>query len=178
MPEMLSLVQELGRRIDDELRHCSCAFVPARRIQFCQEQASWTEAVSCFRSIRMDLEEARMCFLFGRFTACLFHIQRVLESGLRTLAKALNIETEANRSWDSILKKIDEEIRKPHHQQAPDLRTKAVFYSEAAAMFRAIKTAWRNPTMHVENFYDEEKAWDIVTAVRAFLTHLAAGLQE
>jgi len=105
-----------------------------------------------------------MCFCSAGSQRACFTSRRVLET-VYARRKALNIETEAiGAGLDS--QKIDEEIRKPHTQQARTSAQKPVFYSEAAAMFQSHQTAWRNPTMHVENFYDGEKAWD-VTAVRS-----------
>ncbi len=52
------------------------------------------------------------------------------------------------------------------------------FCAEAAVLLRAVKIAWRNPTMHVENVYDEEKALDVLNSVKGFMRHLATRLSE
>lgn len=173
-----SSVKELRRRIEDELRNRAFAYVPLRRMQFYTREMHWPEAVSAFPSIRPDLKESRMCFLFGRFTASVFHSQRVLEVGLHALAKALNISTDSNRSWDSILRKIDDEVKKRYPQQDPNFSSKSLFYSEGAAMFRTVKISWRNPTMHVERAYGEKEAREILMTVKTFMRHLAKGLHE
>jgi hypothetical protein len=50
------------------------------------------------------------------------------------------------------------------------------FFSTATVNLRAVKDAWRNPTMHVERVYDEELATELWGAVRAFMRHLATKL--
>jgi hypothetical protein len=43
---------------------------------------------------------------------------------------------------------------------------------------RAVKDAWRNPTMHVRIAYDEEESRDVWNTVRVFMRHLATKLEE
>lgn len=52
------------------------------------------------------------------------------------------------------------------------------FYSEAAAHFRNIKSAWRNPISHAGGRFDEDRARDVLRATESFLKHLASRLSE
>jgi DNA topoisomerase IA len=45
-------------------------------------------------------------------------------------------------------------------------------------MMDAVKDAWRNATMHVENKYTEEEARRIYDAVRGFMMKLASRMDE
>ncbi len=134
-----------------------------------------------FASAILDIEEAGKCLALERHTACVFHLMRVMEVGLRVLAAILNdprLNPKRNPSWDSILKKCQEELAKPLGQRAPEWAKDDVFFSGAAATLMAVKDAWRNPTMHVETNYDEERARDVWNCVRAFMRHIATKLRE
>jgi hypothetical protein len=45
------------------------------------------------------------------------------------------------------------------------------------AKLRAVKDAWRNPTVHLERNYDEKQAIAVFNAVGAFMRHLSTKLQ-
>jgi hypothetical protein len=56
-------------------------------------------------SASFDIEEAGKCLAFDRGTATVMHLMRVLEVGLKALAKVLQIAYAP--SWDSYIKKIN-----------------------------------------------------------------------
>lgn len=109
-------------------------------------------------------------------TACVFHMMRVMEVGLKALAKALGIPYAP--SWESYLRQIDNRISAKH-------KTKGIKWKRDEAMFRnlhgdlqAIKIAWRNPTMHIVRSYSPEEAEDVYRAVRTFMKHLSKKFSE
>jgi hypothetical protein len=104
-----------------------------------------------------------------------------METCLRALGKSLNdpnLDTSRNPSWEAILRKCDGQLAKPKNERCAEWQTDDQFFSEATANLRAVKDAWRNPTMHVEITYDEEKATDVWRTVRAFTQHLATKLRQ
>ncbi len=106
---------------------------------------------------------------------------RVMEIGLRAIGRSLNdpsLDPEKNPTWDAILKKCDAELQKPKAQRGPKWRDDEPFFSEATVFLRAVKNAWRNPTMHIERKYTEEEAREIWNAVAAFMRLLATKLSE
>jgi len=126
-----------------------------------------------------DIEEAGKCYAAGRDTACVFHLMRVMEIGLRTLGASLKdtrLDPKRNPSWEAILKKCDEELGKALSDRAVEWREDDAFYSTATANLRVVKDAWRNPTMHVDQTYTEETALDVWNAVRAFMRHISSKL--
>ena len=52
------------------------------------------------------------------------------------------------------------------------------FYAEAHITFDALRRAWRNPTMRVDNSYTSERAHEILQSVGIFIKHLATVLHE
>ncbi len=139
------------------------------------------EVVSAFPSSLRDIEDASKTLAYGQGTACVFHLMRVLECGLRALAVSLNdprINPKTNPNWESILRKCDEELQKPLAKRSAEWKTDEAFFSSATANLRAVKDAWRNPTMHVEIFYDPEMTRDVWNSSRAFMRHLTTKLRE
>lgn len=152
---------ELHGRLVDELKYTTCFALEGRTEQLYRaEHLLGKEVAERFPTTAVDIEEAGKCLAFDRATACVFHLMRVMEVGLRALAKSLNdprLDPKTNPTWHNILKKGDEELQKPIAQRAPEWVADDHFFSEAQANLRAVQYAWRNPTMHVEINYDNEK---------------------
>ncbi|WP_069095406.1 hypothetical protein [Methyloligella halotolerans] len=61
-----------------------------------------------FKNAAFEVEEAGKCLALRRSTACVFHLMRVLEVGIRSVARSLSIDdpTKAGeKNWGKILKK-------------------------------------------------------------------------
>ena len=176
-------LEDLQGRIRDELAMKVVWCVDSHQYRLIQESHLWGEEVGhSFPSAAHDLEEAGKCLALDRSTACVFHLMRIMELGLRLLSESLNdprLDPKRNPSWDTILKKCREELDKPLHERAPEWRADEPFFSGAAARLLAVKDAWRNPTMHVGNSkYTEGEALDVFNHVAAFMRHLATKLKE
>jgi len=104
------------------------------------------------------------------------HVQRALEVALKLLCKKIGAEFMPSR--DAMLKKIDYELRMPRDEMHEFVRQNIQKTAEAVALLRAVKFAWRNPSMHVDAIYDDNKALEILTAARSFMTALAALISE
>jgi hypothetical protein len=134
-----------------------------------------------FQSAAVDIEEAGKCLALSRATACVFHLMRVMEAGLRALAGSLkdpDLDPKRNPTWDAMLKKCRTELAKPVSQRVPEWVADEPFFSGAATRLMGVKDAWRNPTMHVEISYTEDQGLDVWNHVAAFMKHLATTLQE
>jgi hypothetical protein len=69
-------------------------------------------------------------------------------------------------------------MSQPYKKQPPSWAADKDFLEGAVGMLQAVKTAWRNPTMHPEKVYTEEDAKRIYTNVETFIRHLATKLGE
>jgi len=136
------------------------------------------EVANAFPSASFDISEAGGCLAFDRGTACVFHLMRVMEVALRLLGDSLKLPISTNRTWDSILRKCDQETSKRFADKSAEWMGNEVFLSGAAAHLRNVKDAWRNPTMHVEAKYTEDEARNVFTQVQSFMRHLATQLAE
>jgi hypothetical protein len=149
------MVKELQSRIQDDLSTQLVFMVPSSNKKFFKVHQFAAEAVEAFPSAVEDMIESGKCYALGRYTASVMHSARIVEAGLRALAKEINVKL--RNDWGNQLKEI---------------------FSEAAAQIGHIKNAWRNTTMHVDRRYNEEVAHDIFNAVKAFMRHLATRLKE
>jgi hypothetical protein len=103
---------------------------------------------------------------------------RVMEIGLTALGARLAVPMTHKPGWEGILKKANGQMTLPNDKKDPDWIKDEAFLSDAMAMLIAVKTAWRNPTMHMEKTYTDEQAKRIWESVRGFMQQLATGLHE
>lgn len=173
------LGRELQGRLDDEMEtavYLSLSFGEARR--YTAVDPFGGDVLTAFPSTRYDIEEATKCLVLERGTASVFHLMRVVEVGLKALGNRLAVDTAHKPGWETILKKADGQMSLPNDRKEPDWIKDEAFLSAAITMLTAVKTAWRNPTMHVEKTYTVEQAEGIWEAVRGFMRQLATNLHE
>lgn len=174
-----ALADELRGRITDEMGAAVYLSLTPGEASLYNSVAPFGEDVPMrFPSAQVDIEEATKSFALGRYTAAVFHLMRVMEICLRVLGLRLGLSSTSNRGWDAILGKAHSMMTQPWAGKPPEWASDEPFLSEAIAMLTAVKTAWRNPTMHVENIYTAEQAEEVWRAVRGFARHLATRLSE
>jgi hypothetical protein len=126
--------------------------------------------------------EAAKCFAVDRYTACVFHLMRALECGLRAVAFGLGLPNPAggDRNWGRMLTAIKGKIDNNNKQSKGDAgwQSNHEFYEKAYSFLEAARLPMRNPTMHIEADYDEQSALDAFNATTAFVRHLATKLSE
>jgi hypothetical protein len=174
------LIPEVLNRLEDDCKRHVVMVIEPEYVKYAADNFDPTgtsaKKVSVqFSSAADDIAEAGKCLSFGRSTACVMHLNRVVEVGLTALAGALNVPPQ--NDWGKYLKKIDEEL-------ADRLKTSGArsgdeqFYAEVAITIDSIRRAWRNPTMHVAKTHTLEQAEEIYVAVRSFMRHLATKLHD
>lgn len=156
---------ELDGRITDELHRTTLltlSLEDERRYNdttpFGHEVADW------FSSAAYDVEEATKCLALERSTACVFHLMRVIEVGVRVAGKSLNdpsIDVAQNPTWQNLIDKFQRELNKKPADQSAAWRSNAEFFAGVTAHLFALKVAWRNPTMHIERTYNQAEAEDV-----------------
>jgi hypothetical protein len=142
-------------------------------------ELAWLPIFDSFPSVRYDSLEAFKCYAVGRNTACVFHLMRVLEIGLSSLAKHFGVSFQ-HANWERVINDIQKaigEIDKAPNRPT-NWRDDREFYSQCASHFRVIKDAWRNYTAHARGKYDADECSDILTGVRAFMQKLATRLRD
>jgi HEPN domain-containing protein len=118
----------------------------------------------------------------GRYTACGFHLMRCAEIGLKAVARCLSIPDptrSGDRNWGNILEKsikpkMEELTKASKWSNSADKQ----FFKEVYASADAVRSAWRNSTMHVEKKYTEDEAEHVFSAVKGFMQKLADRMDQ
>jgi HEPN domain-containing protein len=118
-----------------------------------------------------DIAEAGKCFALTRYTACVFHLMRVMELAVQELGKRLNIKLTGEKNWQNILDEVNKAL-KALPAKTPAEKKKQARLAEASANLFNVKLAWRNPAMHPKRTYTEEEAERLMTGVKAFVRHI------
>lgn len=122
-----------------------------------------------------DVAEAGACLAFNRGTAAVFHLMRVMEAGLKGLAREMGVNYAP--SWESYIKQLDAMFAQNAYSKLTDeQKRKLPAYRDVLGDLVSVKSAWRNPTMHIVRHYDPSQAKIIFESVQAFMTNLAENL--
>lgn len=153
-----------------------------RRFFFDQRKPLFGQEVAdIFQSASYDISAAGRCFALDEWTACVFHLMRVLEIGLRDMAKNVGLDESAMEleNWKVVIDQIEKKIKELESTPKSTIKSEKLrFYSEAASGFRYFKDAWRNHVSHARTHYDEREALVIYNNVLAFMQTLAKQRQS
>jgi len=141
--------------------------------------ADWAATLKAFPTAKADIESAVDCYALGQYTACAYHLMRVLEHGLRAMATNVGRAFD-KQNWGNIIEEIESSIEAERNSLprgvAKDERL--TFLSAAAKEFFYFKDGWRNHTAHNRVTYDETMARGLIEHVRDFMNHLSTKLSE
>jgi hypothetical protein len=170
-------IRDLRELIEDELSGNKFLFLSPISEQYFEKAELFGEDVErAFLLSKHDLKEAGNCYALELYTACVFHLMRVLERGLRALAEDVGVPC-GHECWGDIIKDIEDKLAEPDRTaKTPEKEERKKFCAEAATQFRYFKNAWRNYVMHDWDYYQKNDAEKIMEHVRDFMRHLAARL--
>jgi hypothetical protein len=118
------------------------------------------KASQSFPSALREITLAGNCYACGYNDAAIFHLMRVLEKGLSSMAIVFG-ESFTYENWHNVIERLESRIKRIDPAFGDDWREKRQFYSEAATEFRFFKDAWRNHVMHGRDTYDPDRAKNI-----------------
>ncbi|MFT8245259.1 hypothetical protein [Roseomonas sp. BN140053] len=139
----------------------------------------WAPTVRAFPSAEHEIKAAVDLWALHHPTAAVFHLMRVLEHGIRTVADDLGLTFEFQQ-WYNIINEIESAIKK----EAATLPKGALknerleFLAQAAKEFAYFKDGWRNHVSHNRAQYDAYQARSVLEHVRTFMNHLSSRLSE
>jgi hypothetical protein len=179
-----SRVDELNRRIRDELSLMQFLHISSDMAKYYRPTSPLfgTSIEAKFLSVAFELDEAAKCLALGRPTASVFHLMRIVELGVRTTARCLQIPDPTKpyeRNWGNILRTIrDEGIAVKWPTPGARMSGDCALFEELYASLDAVRNPWRNATMHVERKYTDDEAEHIFVAVKGFMVKLASRCDE
>jgi hypothetical protein len=139
-----------------------------------------------FPSARDDIKEAGSCLATTRGTACIFHLMRVAEIGLRVLAwdrrvrfvKRPHVPLELRQRDEILVQLENSETEIQQYKQSLAREAQLAFYHGAMVELRAFKNLYRHRTAHAREIYDVDQARSAMTHVSAFMRVLASKISE
>jgi len=148
-------------------------------------ESDWGSIWEAFPSTRYDSEQAISCYALDLDTACVFHLMRVAEYGLRGLARRMKIKLPKKQrlewaQWRPILKAMADKTETLFLQMkaGPAKDELLEFYNGALGQFYGFKDEYRNHVMHTRGTYDEFQASSVIAHVKDFMCKLALRIDE
>lgn len=173
------IVEELSNRFRDELGDEMFLHVSSNKTPYYKNPHLFgPEVAARFPHTNHDAEEAGKCFALGRFTACVFHLGRIMEHTVQMLGVKLSVTIHLNTTWNIITEAINNKLKLMANPQtpAPALtdadRARNIKFAKATAHLNAFRLAWRNETMHPKSTYTEEEALTLLNHVDAFMRQI------
>lgn len=170
--DTLNLINDVTLRLEDELSGIALFGIKRHAELYEPDTPLFGEAVADkFPLAIPDIEDAGKCLALEQGTACVFHLMRIMEVGLKSLANLLGIPYAP--SWESYIKQIQDKIGEKHDRKGVDWKCDEPFFRDVLGDLQSIKICWRNPTMHVVRRYSPDEADQIFGTVRTFMKRLA-----
>jgi hypothetical protein len=147
--------------------------------------SDWAVALKAFPSINNEVRSGVDCYALGHNTACVFHMMRVAEVGLRAIARERGVNTVRKNTpvewgtWGDVISAIETAVRSIVQATAGQKKDDALaFYNSIVSDLRALQDLYRNKTMHLRGNYDEGQAQSAMIRVRHLIETLAGRLAE
>jgi hypothetical protein len=172
--EIQAAFNDLGERVRDQMGEQTFFRVPSDRAKYYLEDKVLDQVVvDRFPRMKEEVDEARMCIAFDRYTAAVFHLMRVMELGVTHLAKRLRVPKAQvkDKAWGPILQAVNAKIARLRNSNP-----RKVLYSEASAHLDQVRAAWRNTVMHPKRTYTQAQAEEVLASVKTFINHLVEKL--
>jgi hypothetical protein len=134
-----------------------------------------------FPSAVVDIDEAINCLALERSTASVFHMMRVMETAVRATATCLGVPGPvrgSDKNWGNMLNQIRGAINAKWPTAVDKMQDDAKLFESLYVSLDAVRTGWRNVTMHVERTYTMEEAQRIRHAVEGLLIIMAGRFDE
>ena len=164
-----SIIRELQARVS--------LIIPKNRTDLYKKKGTFLGEATLikFKDLRNDAEEAGNCFALGRYTACVFHLMRIMEKMVHRLGRKPQIKIKDlwKLTWGQILNHLEPNIKKmprdtPRRQKQKDN------YHNCYALLVAVNRSVRIPNAHgnignINPTYTEEQAKDVMDRVERFI---------
>lgn len=153
-----------------EMEKCLFFHIPASASKslFNQPELFGPEVSQRFPGVLDDAREAGSCLALDRPTACVFHLMRVMETGVQEFGNSLGVAVPEEKCWQNILDEVNKAIK-----SLPSKDSRTADLSRAAAALYSVKVAWRNQVMHPKDVYTNLEAAEILQHVKSFMGELA-----
>ena len=170
------------------LQKTKFAYLPPPDDKYFENDRLFGEVVfEVFAEARQDIKDAGNCLASALYTACVFHLMRASEFGLRRLATKLKVRLIDKgkpqyleyATWDKVIERVHGKIKEARQLRiGPRKEAKLIRLGEAGDHCTFMKDIWRNNVSHTRKPYIREEAIGAFNRVNDFMNFLAHGLDE
>jgi hypothetical protein len=183
--DIANLLGEVAQRLEEELGEHHFIMLDDHKSHILLNiDNDWATTIKAFRSSEADIKDAVDCYACEHNTACVFHMMRVAEYGLRALARERQVTFPKHplewADWHNILDQTESKARAATTgmSRGPERDAMQAFYNGAVGQLHGFKDTYRNVVMHVRRSYDELDALRAINQVRDFMNGLSAKIGE
>lgn len=172
-------IEHITERLIEELDQEHFFHVPVAKEKYCRKENLFGEKIGKkFEKCQEDITNAGTAYALGLYTACVFHLMRVLEHCVQRFGTKLKITLDVkNESWSNIIDQVSKEIERmpggpraaPAIKATPAQRARRQKMALAASRLDHVRLVWRNDVMHPKATYDETEALRVLNSVQEFL---------
>ena len=131
--------------------------------------------VASFPSTASEIDEAGKCLALGRSAAAIFHVMRIVEIGLRSVAPLFGIH-ESKPDWGKVIRAVDDYLKLPKNERKLEFEDE--YLANISSQMHAVKLAWRNQVMHVDTTFSLDNARQIFEQTKLLMIALSIELSE
>jgi hypothetical protein len=174
----------LYEAIEDDTKEEYFYHYPRVKVMVLIEIAEWLPIFDAFPSARNEIDAGLDCYALGHPTACVFHMMRAAELGMRALARERQVTFPRQplewTNWQNILEVTEKNAKMATTgmRSGPAKDAALAFYNGAIAHLHALKDMYRNSVMHMRRSYDDLEAQQAMVRVRDFMTGLSRKIGE
>lgn len=169
-----SAVLELNKRVREELAARKFCYIPQDKAGYFYS-FDWLldSPIYNHKDLYDEFEAAGRCYALDENTACVFHLMRCVDWGLRRVAASLDIAYDA-RNWNGIGQAIEKKMQQKYELKTDGWKKTEPEYAEILTDIQAIGRGHRNPVLHeIEKKYTPREAHHLIEIVEGFCRHVA-----
>jgi hypothetical protein len=181
LDDLVRDVKELQRDVIESLDGEKFLYIPPTKADYWENDEYFgEEVIGRIDDARKDIREACSCFAVGRYTATVYHCIGIMQAALFKLAQHIGserIDLDVD-DWDSAIRKIIRAVAVLEtHAKAnsgdpvawAEWKRLDAKYNEIISDAKAVMKAWRHPSAHFRDFYDEPDARKVLAKVGDFV---------
>lgn len=182
---MVTELAGLQVAFERELAHKKFIYMLPDEIKFFEQEALFGQAANdAFPSAKSNIKQAGNCLAADLNTAAVFHLMRVVEVGLHSIAKHPPTQITTNlplqdEKWNAIITRLEAKVKAIKQTGASTAKTDEIeFYDGTLVEFNYFKDVWRNHVAHSQQPYDHNTALSVFEHVGNFMRRLATRIKE
>jgi hypothetical protein len=170
--QLFDEIEQFNRRFREDLEGMKFYYVRPELEAYYEDDAPFgADVLKAFPQAADDISEAGKCLALGRNKGAVCHLMLAMEHALRALAIKIDASVQDKDGkwlpWLKIANNLEPKIR-----ALPEGSEKVAWWG--LSMLSSVGRAWRNPSMHPAESYNEPQARKVFEAVKGFMQDLAA----